>query len=768
MRKNKTTHMMAGILIILFTAVFLVVIGRFLYIQATGEVNNVSLEEWAEQKRTSSYSIAAERGKIYDKNGMVLAYDRPTYRMYAIIDEAYSENLKNPNHVTDPQGTAKALAGLLDVEEDTLLESLQKGIENNRFQVEFGSIGKHLSQQKKEEIEALELPGIKFEEEAIRYYPNGVFASHIIGFARETDVDTEDGVKRKITGVTGIEKEMDELLQGKDGSISYQRDRYNFRLLNPNELIEEPEDGDDVYLTLDQKIQTLLDEALSAVEAENSPEKMTGIVMSAKTGEVLAMSSRPSYNPNNPSDVKNWYNDVVSAPIEPGSTVKMFTWAAAIEEGVYNGSEGFLSGTYHLGQGITPVRDVNGGRGWGIIPFDEGFERSSNVAASKLVWEKLGPDKFLEYLHAFDFNKQTGIDLPGEAIGTILYNWPREKISTSFGQGSTTTPIQMMKAATAIANDGKMMQPYVISKFVDSTTGETIEEKEPAVVSEPISPETAKQVRGLLQLAVEGENATGKQFQLEDYSIGGKTGTAQIPNPNGGGYLKGGGNYIYSFLGMAPIEDPDLVIFVSVQQPKLEAGQMGADPVSFIVKNVVENSLHYLNINPEKNEETEIERTEMPKLIGESTESVLEQLNGKGLNVTAIGSGAEIAAANVKQGELLLPNNHIILLTDEPLMPDLTGWSRREVLQFADLLDIQLEISGNGYVEAQSLDEGTPLQRKAYLSVDLLPPEEGPNSDESLEETDLDGDIEETEELDEIEETEETEAATEDSEEVIE
>jgi len=456
MRKNKTTHMMAGVFIILFAAVFLVLTGRFIYIQATGEVNNISLEEWAEQKRTSSYSIRAERGKIYDKNGMTLAYDRPTYRVYAIIDEAYSENLEEPKHVVDPEKTAEALAPLLEVEVSSLQESLQAGMnaEPPRFQVEFGNAGKELSQQKKEEIEALEIPGIHFEEQSMRYYPNGMFASHIIGFARDAAVETEEGTKSEVQGVTGMEKEMNDLLSGKDGYISYQRDLYNTKLLDPNEIIHEPENGDDVYLTLDQKIQTLVDESLSTVDAEYNPERITAVVMSAKTGEVLAMSNRPSYNPNNPANVENWYNDVISTPFEPGSTVKMFTWAAAIQEGVYNGNEGFMSGTYNVNEKITPVRDVNQGKGWGIISYDEAFERSSNVGASKLVWEKIGTEKFLEYLHAFDFDAKTEIDLPGEVAGEILYNWPREKLSAAFGQGSTVTPIQMMKAATAIANDG--------------------------------------------------------------------------------------------------------------------------------------------------------------------------------------------------------------------------------------------------------------------------------------------------------------------------
>lgn len=714
---------MAGILIIVFTGIFLITAGRFLYIQATGEINDISLEEWAEKKRTSTYPLNAERGKIFDKNGMTLAYDRPTFTMYAIVKEEYSDNLEEPKHVTDPQETADKLAPLLDVEESFILERLEKGIENDRFQVEFGKEGRELSQQEKDDIAALGLPGINFEKEPMRYYPNGTFASHIIGFARETEVETEDGVKKEITGIAGMEQEMNELLAGKNGRISYQRDKYNKKLLDPNEVITKPEDGNDVYLTIDQKIQTLLEDVLTQVEEDYNPERVTAIVMDPKTGEVLAMSNRPSYNPNNPANVENWYNDVISNPFEPGSTVKMFTWASAIEEGVYNGNETFMSGTYQANEKLKKIGDHNGGRGWGTITFDKGFERSSNVAAAKLAWEKLGPEKFLEYLKAFDFDEPSGIDLPGEVPGQILYNWPMEKITTAFGQGSTVTPIQQMKAATAIANDGKMLQPYVIKKIVDPNTGDILEEKSPKVVDQPISEETSDHVLKLLESVVYGENGTGKRYQLDDYTVGGKTGTAQIPNPDGPGYMTGRENYIFSFLGMAPIDDPELMMYVSVKQPEAKPTEPTSLPVSFIFNNVMENSLHYLNIEPDKDDDYSVEKTEIQEIIGEDAQAAETALAEKGLQVTVVGSGT-VVAANVAEGDTILSNQRIILITDNPSMPDIIGWSKREVLQLADLLELKVELFGNGYVVTQNIKEDTPLKKNDYLGVELLPPNE--------------------------------------------
>ncbi len=721
MRKNKATHFMAGIFIILFVGAFLTLSGRFLYIQATKEINGVSLEEWADKQRTSSYTLPAERGKIYDSNGMTLAYDRPTYRLYAIVDESYSEDLEEPKHVKDPEKTAELLAPLLDMKESEVLEQLNAGIEKNKFQVEFGNNGKELSQQKKDEIAALDLPGINFKEEAIRYYPNGMFASQIIGFARETEVDKKDktGTKQEIKGVAGIEHEMNDLLSGKDGRISYQRDQYNKKLLHPEEVVTEPEDGDDVYLTIEQKIQTLLEDTLTQADEKYEPERISAVVMNPKTGEIVAMSNRPSYNPNDPK-VENWFNDVVSTPFEPGSTVKMFTWAAAIEENVYNGSEPYMSGSYQPNEQIKPVRDHNGGNGWGKISFDKGFQRSSNVAASKLVWEKIGTDKYLEYLKAFQFDKKTEIDLPNEVAGEILYNWPREKLSTSFGQGSTLTPIQQMKAATAIANDGKMLQPYVIKKIVDANSGEIIEEKSPNVVGKPISKATAEQVLELLKSVVNGEDGTGKKYKLDDYTVGGKTGTAQIPNPEGG-YLSGKENHVFSFLGMAPIDDPELMMYVSVKQPKLEPTESGSTPVSFIFKNVMENGLHYLNINPDKEKTNKVKQVSIPTLVGKDASKMEKELKKHGLKVTVAGQG-EIVASNVREGEKVLPNDHVLLITEKPKMPNIVGWSLRDALQLANLLELKTETFGNGYVVTQNIKEGTPVKPKDYLGIELVPP----------------------------------------------
>jgi len=697
----------------IFILLFAIIAGRYLYLQLTGETNNIVLADWADELRESTIALPAERGNIYDHNGMTLAYNRPTYRIYAIVDPEYSLHEDEPMHVTNAEKTAEQLAPLLDIDSKEIQEKIEKAQEEDRFQVEFGSEGKNITHDVMEEIADLAIPGVNFTEDSIRYYPNGMFASHIIGFARNTD-------EEEITGIAGMEEEKDELLNGTDGFVRFHRDKYNKKLLNANEVVQSPKDGNDIILTIDQKIQTLLEDVLSQVDEQYEPKRITAVVMNPKTGEVLAMSNRPSYNPNSPEDVENWYNDVVSTPVEPGSTMKMFTWAAAIDAGVYQGDNTYKSGKYVVNEKVEPINDHNKGEGWGTITYDEGFRRSSNVAASRLVWEEMGTDTFLDYLKKFDLDKETEIDLPNEVAGSILYDWPSEKLRASFGQGSTMTPIQQVKAATAIVNGGEMMQPFVIKKIIDHDTGETIEENKPKVVGKPIKEDTAEQMMSLLGTVVNEEGGTGRKYELDDYSVIGKTGTAQIPNPDGPGYLEGDHNNIYSFMGMAPQDDPQIIMHVSVTQPKLEDDESGSDPVSFIFNNVMENGLHYLNIEPDKESVIDpVEPITFPNVIDKDTKKVKTQLKELGVEAHYIGDGKKVIDTNITEGTELLATQKAIVITDKPTLPDLTDWSERDILALASLLNIDINVDGAGYVVSQSEKKGTKIKKDMVLDVEL-------------------------------------------------
>ncbi len=711
---QKSTNVMSIIWMTIFSIIFLILVGRFLFIQITGEVQGVDLQKLADEKRTNQYTINADRGTIYDRNNIPLVQDHVVYRIYAILDENHTTNPLQPKHVKNIDDVATKLAPVLEVEASEIKEVLKNGKETDKFQVEFGKYGNELSQQKKDEIEALDIPGIYFSEEPIRFYPNGMFASHTLGLTKKEN--------EEIIGISGVESFYDDVLTGKDGYISYQRDKFNYKLLNPKEVITEADNGDHVVLTLDQKIQTLLEDSLTEVMKEYEPERISAVVVHAKTGEVLAMSNRPSFNPNNLGNVENWYNDVISTPFEPGSTMKIFTLAAAIEEGVWNPDETLQSGTYKAGTNITAINDWR--RNWGTITYLEGIQRSSNVAAAKLAYEKLGPEKFLSYLKAFDFDKKTGIDLSNEVIGKIQYNYPIEQITTAFGQGTTTTPMQLVKAATAITNNGKMLKPYIIKEIIDADTGETLTKSEPEVVGEPISSETAQETLKVLETVITSKVGTGyNRYKLDGYSLAGKTGTAQIPNSETNkGYLTGRNNYVFSFLGMAPANDPELIMYVSVKQPNLKDDEPDSAPVSFIFNNVMENSMRYLNIDTDQEKLEPVKLATIPEWRNATVDEYKALLEEVGIQPIIIGNGKNIVRVNVDANAKVTANEKIIVLTDQPTMPNVKGWALRDVITLQEMIGIEVKWSGEGYVKKQDIKEGTELKSGDILTIELASP----------------------------------------------
>ncbi|PFG12875.1 penicillin-binding protein [Bacillus sp. es.036] len=724
---NKNSHINVGaaILMLLFVLLFFAFIGRFFYIEWTQAVSGsdgekVDLMELGKDKWTRSKILEADRGTIYDRTGEnALATDIPSFTLRAILDENYED------HVKDVSKTAAALAPILEMEQSDVTEILSR---EELFQVEFGASGKNLSLTQKEEIEKLDLPGVGFIPTKTRLYPNEEFASHLLGFTNEN----EKGVQE---GLLGLEKELNKYLVPQEGKETYQSDREGFKLPYGNENITPSKSGNDVYLTIDQKIQVLMENALNEAQEKYNPERMTAIVADPDTGKILAMGNRPTFDPNL-RDVSNYTNMALTA-FEPGSTMKVFTAAAAIEEGVYNGDELFQSGQYSVPGGR--VSDHNGGEGWGMISFDEGIRQSSNVAASILVKEKLGYDKYEDYLTKFGLDAKTGIDLPGEASSRITYSGELERITTGFGQGSTITPIQQVQAITAIANGGKMMQPYVIEKIVDPESNEVKLNHEPKVAGEPISKETATQTRDLLRTVV--TDGTGTPYNIEGYEIAGKTGTAQI-SEGSKGYMSGYGNNIFSFIGMAPADDPELIVYVAVDRPELEYPELGSDPVSLIFNTVMKNSLQYLNIDPiekEDNTSEEAEETESGQILkdvtGMSVKEAKKQLVDKGLSVISLGEG-EVVGQSPRPSTKILNGERVILQTEgNATMPDITGWSLADVMKLVELVELKPNVMGSGYVVKQGIETGSTIKKDDYLVAELKTPsseteeEEGPEEE---------------------------------------
>lgn len=718
-KKQPNINFGAAILFVIFGLLFFVLLYRFISIQITGEAGGETLAVKAQQKYEKERTIEAKRGTIYDRNGEVIATDTNSYKLIAILDESMTTNKKNPQHVVNPDKTARELAKVIDMKESEIYRLLTKPnpkTGETPFQVEFGKAGRDLSNQKKREIEELKLPGITFIKDTKRFYPNGVFASHLVGYVEKKE--TEDN-KTESVGMLGLEQSLNDVLTGKNGKVNYESDIWGYLLADSKEKVTPAVDGKDIYLTLDKKIQTFLEDSMSKVNEKYKPKKMIAIVADPKTGEILAMSQRPSFHPKTKEGIsETWHNEAVENSFEPGSTMKIFTLAAAIEEGVFNPNDLYKSGQYAVDPKSRPVGDHNKGQGWGTISYYEGVLRSSNVAFAKIVKEKLGYEKFREYLSKFKLDQPTGIELPNEAAGKIQYEWPRDKATTGFGQASTITPIQQVQAATAVANGGKMMKPHVISKIVDPNKKDSVEKTEPEVAGNPISAKTADEVRKILEDVVSSPKGTGyKLFNIEGYEVAGKTGTAQIPKP-GGGYLTGRQNLFFSFLGMAPTDDPKLIVYVAVEQPQIDIHTSGAQPVADIFKPVMKSSLQYLNIEPE--EQAKVQYDIIPSVIGASTEEAKNILSKKGVNPIVMGKGKKVIDQLPAKDAKLMAGENVVLLTDnEQTIPDMTGWSLRDVMKVAKLGNLELNSVGNGYVVKQNLKPGSTFKKGDYLIVEL-------------------------------------------------
>ncbi|WHY02285.1 penicillin-binding protein [Neobacillus sp. DY30] len=715
-KKQPYMNVGAAGLFALFGLLFFILLFRYFSIQITGEVGSQPLAAKAQQKYSRTGNLEAVRGVIFDQKGEVISEDTTSYTLIAILDKKMTTNPKKPNHVMDPEKTARELAKIIKMKESEIYKILTK----DQFQVEFGKAGRDISHQTKKEIEALKLPGITFKRDSKRFYPNGIFASHLVGYADR--IEEKDGTYSYV-GKMGIEKTLDKELTGKDGKIDYESDLWGYLLPDGEQKVSPAQNGNDVYLTIDKKIQTFLEDAMNKVVDEYNPKKIIAIVADPKTGNILAMGQRPSFHPKTKEGIDNsWHNEAIETSFEPGSTMKIFTLAAAIEENKFDPNELFQSGSYKVTSKDKPIHDHKRS-GWGTISYLEGVQRSSNVAFAKLANEKLGFDKFREYLTKFGFDSPTGIDLPAETTGKIQYNWPVEKATTAYGQGTAITPIQQIQAMTAIANNGKMMKPQVIDKIVNHDTGEVIRDVTPEVVSTPISAETAKEVRDILETVVTNkETGTGTRYQIDGYSVAGKTGTASIPDPKGG-YLDGQEDYIFSFLGMAPKDNPKLIVYVAVQQPEIDHYSLGSIPVSLVFNPVMKNSLQYLNIQPSQQEKAST--TKLADLKGEDVSKTVKQLEEAGLEVVVLGKGEKITRQLPAAGTNVLKGEKIIIQSDGKLAaPNMTGWSLRDVMKVAKVSGMKLNSTGSGYVVKQNIKEGAALRKGDFLIVDLRSTEE--------------------------------------------
>ena len=697
MKRKINKLRMSKLFIFLFFFSFLVAIIKLGYVALSDNVDGLNLTEFANKRNTTKKTLYASRGTIYDINGEVIASNANSYTLIAYLSESRTTNPDKPQHVVDKEKTAQALADILGMDYEYALERLNvKGA----YQVEFGAKGRNISENKKQEIEALALPGIDFIEGIKRYYKNSKMASYIVGYAKSN----ESG---EITGEMGIEGYYNDILKGTDGYTEYQRDAYGYAMGEPYRI--EPVSGSDIYLTIDSGIQLILEDAVHTLEENNHFAWFSFSVIDAKTGAIVGSANSPNFNPNTLEGLTNYVNPLVGYTYEPGSTMKIFSWLAAMENGVYDGNEKFMSGTVKV-PGAT-IKDFNN-TGWGEITFDTGFAYSSNVGATYLA-QKVGAKKLKDFYESLGFGSKTGIELPGEESGVIRMTYESELATASFGQGITTTPIQTLQALTILANDGVMLKPYIVSKIVNEK-GETTYEGGRVELGKKVSSESVEKIKELMYDVVY-HGVTNGIWETKNVTTIGKTGTAQIASASGG-YLTGAGNFIRSFAGIFPAEDPQYIFYVSAKQI-----DGGASAVAKVVTKAVESIANYANITSSPSEADLSQIITLKNYISKDVEDVKNTLEENNLVPIVIGNGTKVINQFPLNKTQVLQNSKVFLLTEqkEYIMPDIKNWSSNEIMSFCNLIGLKYEFEGYGRVEEYSIAKDTIIDLDGVLKVKL-------------------------------------------------
>ena len=696
--KKENKVKISNLLLILALFLFLVITLRVSYIALSKEVDDINIQELASKRTTKTTILKANRGTIFDNSSNVLAQDVSSYTLIAYLDSTRTTDPDKPLHVVDKENTALVLSAILDMEYEMVLSYLNK---ENVYQTEFGVKGRGLTELEKDTILAANLPGIDFIETTKRYYPYGQFLSYLIGYAK---MDEEGN----IIGEMGIEKSYNEELTGTNGKTVYQKDLQGYKIAGTKELTEEKVDGDNIYLTIDNNIQFFLEEAITKSSSKYEFDELDIIVANAKTGEVLGYASTPSFDPNI-RDIENYLDPNSSIAFEPGSTMKIYTYMAALEAGVYKGSDTYKSGSF-TAKDKTVISDWNK-VGWGVITYDQGFIYSSNTAVVNLMDKYLDSDTLKTYLKRLGFGSKVGLNLPNEVSGKIDFKYETEVFNAAFGQGITTTPIQHIKALTTISNDGELLKPYIIKK-IEKSNGEVIE-YERTSLGRVASSKTIEYMKNLMWHTVNDPDGAGHAYYIEGYDIIGKTGTAQIASTNGEGYLTGDKEVIRSIALMFPKDDPEIIIYGAVKRSTTVSS------LSEPVKEIIQNIAKYYNIYNEPEDEATSNK-EIKNYINEETETVKEELQSMNITPIILGSG-DVITDQYPINTTISNSEKVFLITNQTdyVLPDLTGYSRSDLETLFTFLNISYTIKGNGYLKSQSIKSGTKITPDMHIEVVL-------------------------------------------------
>lgn len=721
---KKRSYQMLLFIIVLLGLIGSLIFGQIFMISIVGYHFNSStdLKMYAANVNTVETTLQAKRGFIIDRNGEVIAQDIESYTLYAIVDETRPSYQDKPSYVVDKENTATLLAAILKAPETYILDLLNSA----SYQTEFGLYGSNLSTETKENIEALNLTGLGFIKHYARSYPLNVFASSLIGYVGKNDTGVNE------TGKLGLESFYEAELAGKNGLKMSVVDRYGYSLLGYPETITDAIDGQTLELTLDRSIQEQLESSFLITQDTFKATEMFGGVMEVETGKILAMGQYPSFDPNK-KDVTEFRNFGTQYIYEPGSTLKTFTYAAAIDTNVYNGQAFFNSVPYEVSLNseglpyrsngsslvIGTIRNAHN-RSWGTIDYDTGYTYSSNVGIASLLTTSLDLEVFHQYLIRFGFNDSVKTDRLAESTGTINFEWPYDQLTVGFGQGITVNMLQMMQAYTAILNDGSMLKPYLVNSISDPNTHAMSYQAQPEILGQPIQASTALKMQALMKKVTHDPAGTGRAYAIEEVEILAKTGTAQI-------YVEGGYSeeeFLYSVMIGLPADDPKVMVYYAFKAPatlnahfKTEAVQQLLTQIA-LVYNLQDGTAELTHSEVLK---SDLSAYRLPNFINHSIDYARDYLKNYTSSIVIIGNQSSIQAQYPQSQTEVLNNQRIFLLTEKQniVMPDFKGMSKKDVLAYFELVDIPVTIVGEGEVISQNIEPLTPIDATSLIEIGL-------------------------------------------------
>jgi len=734
------------LLFVFFVLLFLIVC-RLFYWQI---IKGTQMKELAERQQTNQTAIIARRGTIYDRNQNILA-ESATVNTVVCNPQQIEKDCKDEEgnvRKSDLRLIASTLAEILSLDEDDVYDKITR---ENKFQyikkrisIEEADAIKKLKDSSVDKETAKLFSGVYFEEDSKRYYQYNL-ASHIIGF---TGYDND--------GMQGIEMTYNEYLTGRAGAVLSARNAGGTTAEMQYEVDFDAQKGDDIVLTIDGNIQAILEKYLEQACIENElKEGCCGIVMNPKTGEILAMATKPDFDLNDPTALlqyekfaigmdevieltrsendserndavaqirnKMWRNKAISDTYEPGSTFKILTAAMALEEGVADlNSQFYCSGSKQVADRTIKCHKH---AGHGAEDFAHGVINSCNVVFMDLGL-RIGSEKFQEYFKAFGLTQRTGIELIGES-GSVYYKnrMSETDIATSsFGQGFSITPIQLITAISAVVNGGNVMKPQIVKEIRNS--GGVVKTFYPEVVNKVISEQTSATMRNILEQVVSDPNGTGKNAYIKGYRIGGKTGTSEKGRNND--------KRIASFVGFAPADDPQIICLVMLDEPQT-ANKYGGTIAAPLVGAIMEETLEYLGIERQyTEEEAQSISISVPDVREQAVASAKQMIANKKLNIKVVGNGDTVLDQLPLPGVNVSENSTVIVYTQERdenkkvAVPDLTGLTPEQAKKRLSDLGLNFEVGGAGlaaskgaYAFRQSIPAGTMVEPATVVSVEF-------------------------------------------------